>query len=241
MSSNVSELVQQANLWYKREGLAPLSGVFKSDGKYPLADILSHGGANQSPNITNKFTRPGRTIIIRRLTAVLIVAAVGGGRSSVWVPVRGGSSGDRGWGQVRGQGRGLEYTNDSPSQLVSQLKKLTRKYRHWVAVSLSTNRHRNRRNQNPEIMQDMHSGGGSQRSWVNSDSFGAYINIWGLCVIYSSYLCLGARKKIIDLSRRELLGSMKLGFLNSRPLPDMYVQVIRRQLRKLILWLEILS
>ena len=209
--------------------------------KYLLANILVDGGGNQSPHITNKFTRPGGTMIIRPLTAVLMVAAVGGGRSSVWVPVRGGSSGDRGWGQVRGQGRGLEYTNDSPSQLVSQLKKLTRKYRHWVAVSLSTNRHRNRRNQNPEIMQDMHSGGGSQRSWVNSDSFGAYINIWGLCVIYSSCLCLGARKNIPDLSRRELLGSTNLWYLNSIPLPDIYVQLIWRQLINLILWLEILS
>ena len=44
-------------------------------GKYSLADILGHEGANQSLHTTQKFTRPGGTIIIRTLTDVLIVAA----------------------------------------------------------------------------------------------------------------------------------------------------------------------
>ena len=47
-------------------------------GKYLLADILGHWGANQSPHITKKFTRPGGTIIIRPLTAVIIVVDGGG-------------------------------------------------------------------------------------------------------------------------------------------------------------------
>ena len=50
-----------------------------SDGTYSSADILVHRGANQSPHNTNKFTRPGGTIIIILLTAVLIMAVRGGG------------------------------------------------------------------------------------------------------------------------------------------------------------------
>ena len=46
-------------------------------GKYLLADILGHGGVNQSPYITKKITRPRGNIIIRPLISVLIVAAVG--------------------------------------------------------------------------------------------------------------------------------------------------------------------
>ena len=52
--------------------------------KYLLANILVDGGGNQSPHITNKFTRPGGTMIIRPLTADLIVAAVGGGGVAVF-------------------------------------------------------------------------------------------------------------------------------------------------------------
>ena len=47
-------------------------------GKYSLADILGHEGANQSLHTTKKFTRPGGTIIIRTLTDVLIVVSGGG-------------------------------------------------------------------------------------------------------------------------------------------------------------------
>ena len=47
-------------------------------GIYLLADILGHGGAYQPPHTAKKFTRPGETIIIRPLTAVLIVASGGG-------------------------------------------------------------------------------------------------------------------------------------------------------------------
>ena len=47
-------------------------------GKYLLADILGHWGANQSPHITKKFTRPGGPVIIIPLTAVWIVVTGGG-------------------------------------------------------------------------------------------------------------------------------------------------------------------
>ena len=52
-------------------------------------------------------------------------------------------------------------------------------------------------------MQDLNSGDGCQRSWVKNDSIGAYVDIWGLRVIYYSCLWLGGRKKIPDLSRRN--------------------------------------
>ena len=92
-------------------------------GKYFLDDILGHGGANQLPRITKKFTKPNETIIIRPLTAVLTVASGGGGGCSGWVHGRGVRSGDRDRGQVHGRGD----TNDLPIQIISHLKQLTSK------------------------------------------------------------------------------------------------------------------
>ena len=62
----------------QRKGRLHRQEYLSQMGKYSLADILGHGGVNQSPHITNKFTRTGGTIIIRPLTEVLIVAAGGG-------------------------------------------------------------------------------------------------------------------------------------------------------------------
>ena len=75
MSRNVSYLGQQADVQYMKEGPAPLSGVFKSDGKIFIGRYHGTWGSESVAPYQKKITRPGKTIIIIPLTDVLIVAA----------------------------------------------------------------------------------------------------------------------------------------------------------------------
>ena len=109
----------------QRRGWIHFQEYLRRMGKYSLANILGHGGANQSPHITETVTRPGGTIIIRPLTAVLIVVNGGGDGCSGQGHDRGGCSGVRGRG--RGQCSECGDNNDLPSKLILQLKQLTRK------------------------------------------------------------------------------------------------------------------
>ena len=120
MSRNVSELGQQGDVRYMKEGLDPSSGLFNSDVTIFIGQYPGTWGRESVAHITNKFTRPGGTTIIRPLTEFIIVAAGGGGGCCDQGHSRGGSSGVRGRGWGQGCGRG--DTNESPSQLISQLK-----------------------------------------------------------------------------------------------------------------------
>ena len=73
----------------RRRGRLQFQEYLSWMGKYSLADILGHGGVNQSPHITKKSTRTGGTIVIKPLTAVIIVEFGGGGGRSDLGQVRG--------------------------------------------------------------------------------------------------------------------------------------------------------
>ena len=120
--SVLSQICQvMSRMWYispmydkRRRGQIHSKYYLNRIVKYSLANILGHGGDNQSPHIRKKFTRTDGTIIIRPLISVLIVASGGGKGHSGQGNVRGGRS--------RGRICGLRYTNDSLSQLIFQLK-----------------------------------------------------------------------------------------------------------------------
>ena len=123
ISMNLSELGHHADVQYTRKGPAPLSGVFKLGrrifiGRYPGTWGSEPVTPHHKEIHQDWWDYSNKTSYSRYNSGVWM-----GGRPQWSRAGQRGLSGVRG----RGQGRGCGDTNDLPSQLILQMKQLTRK------------------------------------------------------------------------------------------------------------------